>query len=116
MISVSTARRLALALPGVEERSHHDHPDFRVGGKIFATLWPARRHSVLKLKPADQQALVQMEPTVFSLCGWVAQGWVCVDLRRVSAAQYRTLVADAWRNVAPGRGPAETTGKPRRRG
>jgi len=31
-------RRLALALPEAEERAHMDHPDFRVGGKIFATL------------------------------------------------------------------------------
>ena len=31
-------RRLALSLPEAEEREHMHHPDFRVGGKIFATL------------------------------------------------------------------------------
>ena len=31
-------RKLALALPEAEERTHMNHPDFRVGGKIFATL------------------------------------------------------------------------------
>ncbi len=31
-------RKLVLSFPDAEERAHHDHPDFRVGGKIFATL------------------------------------------------------------------------------
>jgi predicted DNA-binding protein (MmcQ/YjbR family) len=31
-------RRAAVALPGAEEKAHMGHPDFRVGGKIFATL------------------------------------------------------------------------------
>ena len=31
-------RRIALSLEGVEESSHMGHPDFRVGGRIFATL------------------------------------------------------------------------------
>ena len=32
-------RQLALALPEAIEKAHMGHPDFRVGGKIFATLW-----------------------------------------------------------------------------
>jgi len=31
-------RQIALSLPETEERAHMDHPDFRVGGKIFATV------------------------------------------------------------------------------
>jgi predicted DNA-binding protein (MmcQ/YjbR family) len=31
-------RQLALSLPETEERAHMDYPDFRVGGKIFATV------------------------------------------------------------------------------
>ena len=37
-MTVNQFRRLALSLPEVAERGHMDHPDFRVGGKIFATL------------------------------------------------------------------------------
>src|SRR2546426_467941 len=32
-------RKIALTFPGAAENSHMNHPDFRVGGKIFATLW-----------------------------------------------------------------------------
>ena len=43
MASADDFRRLALAFPGAEEREHMGHPDFRVGGKIFAPCtWPAR--------------------------------------------------------------------------
>ena len=48
------ARRIFLEQPEAEEKSHMGHPDFRVGGKIFATLWPDRRVAVVKLSVADQ--------------------------------------------------------------
>src|SRR5579871_4416118 len=52
-------RELALALPGVEEREHMRHPDFRAHGRIFATLaYPNEEWGVVKLSPADQQRMV----------------------------------------------------------
>jgi hypothetical protein len=47
-------RKLALSLPEAVEQSHMCHPDFRVGGKIFATLWLDLVHGMVKLSPADQ--------------------------------------------------------------
>jgi hypothetical protein len=42
-------RRLALSFPESEERSHMDHPDFRVAGKLFATLgYPERGWAMVK--------------------------------------------------------------------
>ena len=101
MASVATARKIALACPEAVEGEHMGHPDFRVGGKIFMTLWPAERRVVVKLAPADQQALVQMDPDAFSVGGWGQQGWTSVQLARVNAAQLRALADAAWRNVAP---------------
>ena len=43
MAAAEDFRRLALALPGAEERAHMGHPDFRVGGKIFAHARGAER-------------------------------------------------------------------------
>jgi hypothetical protein len=103
MASVATARRIALACPEAVEGAHMGHPDFRVGGRIFMTLWPAERRAVLKLPVPDQQALVQMDPEAFSLGGWAHQGWTSVRLARVNAAQLRVLAGAAWRNVAPKR-------------
>jgi hypothetical protein len=76
------------------------HPDFRVGGRIFMTLWPGDKRAVVKLPPADQQALVQMDPDAFSLGGWSHQGWTNIRLARVNAAQLRLIAQAAWRNVA----------------
>jgi hypothetical protein len=103
MASVATARRIALACPEAVEGEHMGHPDFRVGGRIFMTLWPAERRAVVKLPVADQHALVQMDPDAFSLGGWAHQGWTNVHLARVNAAQLRVLADAAWRNVAPKR-------------
>ena len=101
MTSVAQARSIALSMPDAEESAHHGHPDFRVRGRIFATLWPEQRHAVLKLATADQAALVLLDPGAFSLAGWSNQGWLRVDLRRVRVTQFRELIAAAWRNVAP---------------
>lgn len=103
MATVAIARRIALACPEAVEGAHMGHPDFRVGGRIFMTLWPADRRAVVKLPPADQQALVQMDPDAFSVGGWAHQGWTSIHLARVNAAQLRLIARAAWRSVAPKR-------------
>ena len=46
-VSADEARALALALPEAVEQDHHGKPSFRVGGKIFATLWNEGRMNVM---------------------------------------------------------------------
>ena len=95
-------RRLALALPEAEEGEHHGHPDFRVGGKIFATLRPDERRAVLRLGRLEQAALVKAAPMTFAKA-WGATGWTSVELDSVESAELRELVVGAWRGVAPKR-------------
>ena len=60
-------RRLALSLPKASESSHMAHPDFRVGGKIFATLgYPDKDHGMVVLPPEEQARFVQTYPKVFT--------------------------------------------------
>ena len=47
------ARQLALALPEAVEQDHHGRPSFRVGGKIFATLWDERTMNVMVTSPGS---------------------------------------------------------------
>ena len=101
MITVAAVRRIALSMPEAEECQHHGHPDFRVNGKIFATVWPKENRAVVKLTVADQTALLQMDPKAFSTNAWSHHGWTNVHLKHISAAQFRELVRDAWRSVAP---------------
>ncbi len=59
-------RRLALSLEGVEEGSHMGSPDFRVGGRIFATLAAQKQgYGNLLLTPEQQAEFVAERPDVF---------------------------------------------------
>src|SRR4029077_10396469 len=99
-------RTLALGLPEAEEREHMDHPDFRVGGKIFATLgYPSAGWAMVKLTPAQQQLYALAHPTVFiAIKGtWGARGATNVRLRAAGRKVVRQALTDAWRNTAPKR-------------
>src|SRR3954453_13996212 len=59
-------RRIALSFPETEERAHMNHPDFRVWGKIFATLsYPDAEWGMVKLSPEQQQNYLDAAPGVF---------------------------------------------------
>jgi len=97
-------RSLALALPGVEEREHMHHPDFRVGGRIFATLgYPASGWAMVKLTPAQQELYIVAHPDAFLPIkgAWGARGATNVRLRAAGKRLARQALADAWRNTAP---------------
>ena len=58
-------REIALSFPEAVEAGHFDHPDFRVGGKIFATLgWPDESWGVVKLTPDQQQEIIARDPVI----------------------------------------------------
>lgn len=59
-------RILALMLPEAVAGAHSGNPDFRVGGRVFATLWVEEARVVLRLAPADQAALCEAEPDLFA--------------------------------------------------
>ena len=78
-------RRLAVNSPGAEEHEHHHHPDFRVGGKIFATMgFPDEARAMVKLTPEQQAEFVHDYPQVFSPCTgkWGERGATSIDLRK----------------------------------
>ena len=65
-MTIADFRRIALQLPEAVESSHMDHPDFRVRGKIFATLgYPEAGWGMVKLAAAQQKRLVASAPDVF---------------------------------------------------
>jgi hypothetical protein len=59
-------RKIALSLPETEERQHMNHPDFRVAGKIFATLgYPDKTRGMVKLSPEHQHNFSKDYPEAF---------------------------------------------------
>jgi len=106
-------RRLALALPHVEEIDS-DGFDFRVGGKGFVWSYPERepgKRRVIRTDiavlyvgdEAEKQALILGEPRLF-FAPPAYDGWPLVMLRlaEVDAERLAELVTDAWRMRAPG--------------
>jgi hypothetical protein len=98
-------RRLALSLPEAVEAEHMGHPDFRVRGKIFATLGPDEAWGMVKLTPAQQGLLIQAEPKMFRPVpgGWGRRGATQVVLEAATKKAVQPVLAQAWRNVAPKR-------------
>jgi hypothetical protein len=100
----SDFRRVALGLPETEERKHMNHPDFRVAGKIFATLaYPNKDWGMVKLTPIQQEEFIQSHPTVFNPCNgaWGRQGATSVLLSKANKRILRQAILTAWRNHAP---------------
>ena len=109
-------RRMALSLPEVIEASHMGHPDFRVGGKIFATLgYPSDGFGVVMLSPQDQDLMTRDYPRVFAPAAgkWGASGSTTVVLRGASKRAVAIALEAAWRKRAPKRLSSDLDRRPR---
>jgi hypothetical protein len=99
-------RELALSFPEAIESAHMRHPDFRVGGKIFATLgYPNKESAVVKLTRDEQREFVRRDPDVFKPVkgAWGRQGHTNVYLPAGKIDIVRQALTAAWRNTAPKR-------------
>jgi hypothetical protein len=86
-MTIADFRRIALSFEGAEESSHMGSPDFRVGGRIFATLASAKEgYGNLMLTPEQQAAFVEELPDVFLPIagGWGRMGATHVHLASVN--------------------------------
>jgi len=105
-VTADQFRRIALGFPEAVERSHMGHADFRVGGKIFATLgYPKDGFGVAMLTPQDQDLLVRDYPKTFSPVSgaWGAKGATTILLRGASKRAVTQALEAAWRKRAPKR-------------
>jgi len=101
-MTASKFRSLALEIPGALESSHMDHPDFRIGGKVFATLgYPDDEHGMVKLTPEQQRTFLKKAPNVFEPCAgtWGKRGATSVHLRNAHVELLRAALDTASRNV-----------------
>ena len=97
-------RRIALSFPEVEEREHMRHPDFRVGGRIFATLGsPDAEHGMVALLPEQQEDFMSLAPEAFypAAGAWGRGGSTLVKLGLVPDELLEAALAAAWRKRAP---------------
>lgn len=103
-MTVDDFRNVALSLPEAIESAHMNHPDFRVRGKIFATLgYPSEGWGVVKLTPAQQRQFVEEAPKAFVPVkgSWGLRGATSVHLRAATRQRVRRALVTAWINTAP---------------
>ncbi len=99
-MKIDDFRRIALTLDGAEEGSHMGHPDFRVGGRIFATLASADHgYGNLMLSPEQQAAFLEELPEVFVPIkgGWGRMGATHVRLAAVGEDVLAGALRTAWK-------------------
>lgn len=93
-------RRIALSLEGAEEGSHMGSPDFRVGGRIFATLASQKLgYGNLMLNPEQQAAFIEEQPELFLPVagGWGRMGSTHIRLSKTSEDVLTGALRAAWR-------------------
>jgi hypothetical protein len=99
-------RKLTLSFPEAIESAHMRHPDFRVGGRIFATLgYPDEESAMVKLSSNDQKEFVRTSPGIFTPVkgAWGRQGGTTIYLPAATIDIVREALTSAWRKTAPKR-------------
>ena len=102
-MTVTEFRKMALEIPTAVERSHMNHPDFRVAGKIFASLGvPDAGWGMVKLTPEQQRTFIENAPEIFKPCSgaWGRQGATNVYLPAAKTRIVRAALSAAAKNVA----------------
>ncbi len=111
MLTADDFRDLALRLNGASEGAHMGHPDFRAGGRIFASLHANEQTGTVKLTPDEQREVLRAYPGMFTPAAgkWGLQGWTVVRLDAAEEAAVRAAVLLAWQNVASAPAPARAS-------
>jgi hypothetical protein len=101
-MSAKRFRQSALRLEGAIEGAHHGVADFRVGGRIFATLgYPDQQWGMVKLTVEQQAMVVEAEPSMFRPVpgGWGKSGSTNVNLAAADPATLKSALTMAWENA-----------------
>lgn len=119
MMTIADFRRIALSLEGAEEGSHMGAVDFRVGGRIFATLAAQDKgYGNLMLTPEVQAQFVAEAPDVFIPIagGWGRNGATHIVLAAANEDLLTGALRTAWKirlakNQKTKRAPAKRASK-----
>lgn len=96
-MTIDDARAIYLTFPGAEEGQHHGHPDFRVSGKIFASLQPSKNAAVLRLPLELAEAQVEEDPDSRRIAGRMGgMGWLQFDVAKTNADDFLPLAEIAF--------------------
>jgi len=100
-VTAAKFRKMALSFPETEEQEHMGHPDFRVRGKVFATLgYPDEQWGMVKLTPELQDGFMRESDAFVPAKGaWGRKGSTTVRLSAVEEQVLKRALEAAWRSA-----------------
>lgn len=103
MITIEQARKMALALPEAEEKSHFHLAGFWVKNKIFATIHADKCYVMVNLSPIDQSVFCSFNKEVIFPVpgGWGKHGATFINLKKVRKSMFLDALNTAWKTTAP---------------
>jgi hypothetical protein len=103
MVSIETARQMALSFPETDEHPHFDRKAFRVKKKIFATMQEKEKRMMVRLTLVDQSVFCAFDPAVIYPVtgGWGRQGATIIELGKIKKAMFSDALTTAYCTVAP---------------
>ncbi|HPG12688.1 MAG TPA: MmcQ/YjbR family DNA-binding protein [Chitinophagaceae bacterium] len=103
MVSIKTARKIALSFPETDEHPHFDRIAFRVKKKIFATLLEKDKTMNLMLTPEDQSVFCRIDKhIVYPVPNkWGLKGATTVELKNISMTLFKDILTVAYCSKAP---------------
>ena len=103
MITIEQARKMALAFPETEEKSHFHLAAFWVKNKIFATIHADKNYVMVKLSPIDQSVFCSFNKEVIFPVpgGWGKHGATFINLKKVKKSMFLDALDTAWKTTAP---------------
>jgi hypothetical protein len=107
-------RRIALGMRDVVEGAHHGHADFRVNGRVFASLgYPDKQWGMVVLTPEQQRDRVQQDPDGFVPANgkWGEQGCTTVRLAAVNEEALGEALTLAFQHISAKGPPKRATRK-----
>ena len=103
MVSLQTARQLALSYEGAEEQPHFEKPSFRVKKKIFLTLDEKNQIACVKLDEIVQDIFCKIDKTLIYPVPnkWGKQGWTLIALKLIKKELFKEALTSSYCHVAP---------------
>jgi hypothetical protein len=101
MVDIETARQMAMALPGTEEKDHFGMPSFRVNNRIFSTLWVKENKMMVKLSLIDQSVFSSFDKNIIYPVPNKYGGMGCTffELSAIPPEMLQDALTTAWQTI-----------------
>jgi predicted DNA-binding protein (MmcQ/YjbR family) len=101
MVSLKTARAIALSFEGAEEQPHFEKPSFRVKKKIFLTLDEKNNRACIKLSVIEQDIFCTIDTSMIYPVPnkWGAQGWTFIAMNLIQRSLFQDALTSAYTHV-----------------